>query len=145
MENQRDNVIVIFAGYPEKMKVFLEKNEGLRSRIAFYLNLPDYNVEELWQILKLMAKNKGYRLEEGIETTCMDIFSEACSHDEFGNGRFARNVLEQAIMHQSERLFQEYKGKKIPKSKLVELIPADFETNAGQQFKEKKGRIGFAV
>ena len=75
----------------------------------------------------------------------MDIFSEACSHDEFGNGRFARNVLEQAIMHQSERLFREYKGKKISKSTLVRLIPADFETNAGQQFKEKKGRIGFAV
>ncbi|MDD7642688.1 MAG: AAA family ATPase [bacterium] len=145
MENHRDDVIVIFAGYPEKMKVFLEKNEGLRSRIAFHLNFPDYNAEELWQILKLMAKQKGYRLAEGIETMCMDIFSTACSHDEFGNGRFARNVLEQAIMHQSERLFNEYKGKKIPKSKLLELIPADFETNAGQQFKEKKGRIGFAV
>ena len=60
MENRRDNVIVIFAGYPDKMEHFLSENEGLRSRIAFHLDFPDYNAEEMLQILELMVKNKGY-------------------------------------------------------------------------------------
>ena len=60
MENYRDDVIVIFAGYPDKMERFLEKNEGLRSRIAFHVDFPDYNAEELCGILKLMSKEKGY-------------------------------------------------------------------------------------
>lgn len=98
MENHREDVIVIFAGYPEKMKEFLDKNEGLRSRIAFHLNFPDYKADEIWQILKLMAEKKGFKLDEGVESKCMDIFGEACEHEEFGNGRFARNLLEQAEM-----------------------------------------------
>lgn len=58
MENYRNDVIVIFAGYPDKMERFLEKNEGLRSRIAFHVDFPDYNVEELCDILKLMSREK---------------------------------------------------------------------------------------
>ncbi len=64
MENYRDEVIVIFAGYPEKMKEFLEQNEGLASRIAFHLNFPDYSPEELTQILDLMLEKSEYRMDE---------------------------------------------------------------------------------
>ncbi len=145
MENHREDVIVIFAGYPEKMKEFLDKNEGLRSRIAFHLNFPDYKADEIWQILKLMAEKKGFKLGEGVESKCMEIFGEACEHEEFGNGRFARNLLEQAEMRQSQRLFRENKGKKISKEKIMQLKAEDFETVAGNQFKEKKQGIGFAV
>ncbi len=145
MENHREDVIVIFAGYPEKMKEFLDKNEGLRSRIAFHLDFPDYKADEMWQILKLMAEKRGFMLSEDVEPKSMEIFKEACSHEEFGNGRFARNLLEQAEMRQSQRLFRENKGKKISKEKIMQLKAEDFETVAGNQFKEKKQGIGFAV
>ena len=144
MENNRDDVIVIFAGYPEKMLDFLDKNEGLRSRIAFHIDFPDYNAEEMTDILKLMAEEKGYHIDTAIEKKCMDIFADACSQPEFGNGRYVRNLLEQAIMKQSVRVFQETKGKKLDKQALVTMDVSDFEINAIPQ-KEKKPVIGFVI
>ena len=73
MENYRNDVIVIFAGYPDKMERFLEKNEGLRSRIAFHVYFPDYNAEELCDILKLMSREKGYILDKEAEKKCRVI------------------------------------------------------------------------
>ena len=75
----------------------------------------------------------------------MGIFEEACSHEEFGNGRFARNLLEQAELRQSQRLIRDNRGKKISREKIMQLQPEDFETVAGNQYKEKKQGIGFAV
>ena len=65
MENHRDNVVVIFAGYPDKMESFLQKNPGLRSRIAFHVPFDDYSTEELCGIAHLIAKGKGLNLSEG--------------------------------------------------------------------------------
>lgn len=144
MENNRDDVIVIFAGYPKKMELFMQKNEGLRSRIAFHLNFPDYKADEMLSILELMCKQKGYIMNVGTREKCMDIFRNACSHEEFGNGRFVRNLLEQAMMRQSQRLFEECKGKKISKKQLSLLMVDDFDTNVCEQYKkEEKKRIGF--
>ncbi|MBQ6131029.1 MAG: AAA family ATPase, partial [Selenomonadaceae bacterium] len=70
MENHRDDVIVIFAGYPDKMKDFLDRNEGLRSRIAFHINFPDYTAEELTDIFKLMAKRRGFNISDEISEHC---------------------------------------------------------------------------
>ena len=146
MENHRDDVIVIFAGYPDKMKEFLAKNEGLRSRIAFHLDFPDYNAEELVEILKLMAEKKGYKMSRDIEAKCLNIFEMAVLQKEFGNGRFARNLLEQAMMAQSRRITKEYKGKKVSRKALSTLKVEDFEVNASKQLiKENKPKIGFAV
>ena len=85
MENYRDDVIVIFAGYPDKMEKFLAKNEGLRSRIAFHVDFPDYNADELCGILELMCKDKGYTLDDSAEEKCRAIFETACKNAEFGN------------------------------------------------------------
>lgn len=146
MENHRDDVIVIFAGYPEKMKEFLDKNEGLRSRIAFHLDFPDYKAEELVDILKLMAANKGYKLNDEIEEKCLGIFDTAVKQKEFGNGRFARNLLEQAMMAQSRRITKEYKGKKVTRKALITLKAEDFEVNVSKKLqKDVKPRIGFAI
>ena len=146
MENHRDNVIVIFAGYPDKMKDFFAKNEGLRSRIAFHLDFPDYNAEELVDILKLMADKKGYKLNPDIERKCLEIFAQAVKKEEFGNGRYVRNLLEQAMMAQSRRITKEYAGKKITRKALTTLKPEDFDVNASKQIeKETKRTIGFAV
>ena len=143
MENYRDTVIVIFAGYPDKMERFLEKNEGLRSRIAFHIDFPDYNADELCDILKLMSKNKGFTLDSEAEEKCRKIFDEACKNAEFGNGRFVRNLLEQAIIKQSSRLVKEYSNTKIDKS-IVSLLSADdFDINAAKVYKTEKIAIGF--
>ena len=146
MENHRDDVIVIFAGYPEKMKAFLDRNEGLRSRIAFHLDFPDYTPDEMVDILKLMIDKKGYSYSDDVVTRCREIFDGACSEAEFGNGRFARNLLEQAEMAQSKRVIRENKGKKISKKALLTLKAEDFDVNAAKNLKETKKRtMGFAV
>ncbi|MBP3199636.1 MAG: AAA family ATPase, partial [Butyrivibrio sp.] len=144
MENHRDDVIVIFAGYPVKMKAFLDKNEGLRSRIAFHIDFPDYKAEELAQILDLMAGKKGYILADEAEAKCMEIFRSASQKPEFGNGRFVRTLLEQAEMAQAGRIMADYSGKSIDRDALKVLKAEDFEVNAGKVGKEEK-KIGFAV
>ena len=98
MENYRDEVIVIFAGYPEKMKEFLEQNEGLASRIAFHLNFPDYSPVELTQILDLMLEKSEYRMDERTREKCFSICADACREENYGNGRFVRNLLDHAII-----------------------------------------------
>lgn len=143
MENYRDDVIVIFAGYPDKMKKFLEKNEGLRSRIAFHIDFPDYNGEELCDILKLMIKDKGYTLEGDAEDKCRNIFEIASHNAEFGNGRFVRNVLEQAIIKQSARIVNEFKGEKVDEKVISILSASDFDINATETYKSPKVAIGF--
>ena len=70
MENHRNSVIVIFAGYPDKMKEFLDRNEGLRSRIAFHIDFPDYTPDELTEILKLMARRRGYEISDEVADYC---------------------------------------------------------------------------
>ena len=143
MENHRNDVIVIFAGYPDKMKNFLERNEGLRSRIAFHVDFPNYDENELLQILQLMAKNKGFELNSEIENKCREIFSTACKKADFGNGRFVRNLLEQALLKQSQRIYRENEGKEIGRKELLELKAEDFDVNVVTQYSDKSGAIGF--
>lgn len=104
MENHREDVVVIFAGYPKEMEQFLQRNPGLRSRIAFHVPFADYTAQELCQIAVLTGKHKGIVLEEAALNKLEDIFSEVCKKEDFGNGRYVRNVLEQAKMNQASRL-----------------------------------------
>ena len=110
MENHRDDTIVIFAGYPDKMDTFLKKNPGLRSRIAFHVDFPDYTPDELLDILRLMAKKQSMKLDRDAEEAALSIFRKAVQIPDFGNGRFARNVLEQAQMRLSMRLTSQNTG-----------------------------------
>ena len=125
LELCRKNTIVIFAGYPEPMKNFLESNEGLKSRISFVTNFPDYNVNELTEILKFMAREKNLKISAEIVEKCRKIFAEAYLKKNFGNGRFVRNLLEQAILNQSQRILRE--NKEISRDELLTLKPEDFD------------------
>ena len=146
MENYRDDLIVIFAGYPDSMRDFLDMNEGLRSRIAFHLDFPDYSPDELTDILKLMCEGRQYVISDDALKRCKDIFEQAVRVDNFGNGRYVRNVLEQAIMRQSGRIVDEARktGAELTKDKLSLLEACDFElvplgkTNSAN-------RIGFGI
>lgn len=104
MENQRDNVIVILAGYNERMQEFMELNEGLKSRIPHWIEFPDYTADELTEIFKLMLIEKGFTATDEAVGEAHYIFEKARNMDNFGNGRYVRNFLEQAIMSQSVRL-----------------------------------------
>ncbi len=104
MEDHRDRLVVIVAGYPNLMHQFLDSNPGLRSRFAREIEFPDYSSEELVEITRGMAADAEYRLGPGADDALMVIFDKAHRHTGFGNGRYARNLFEQAINRQALRL-----------------------------------------
>lgn len=135
MENRRDSVIVILAGYNNGMRGFLEKNEGLKSRIPHWIDFPDYNVDELTDIFKMMTHTRGFEASEDAITKARGIFERANRMDNFGNGRFVRNLLERAVQNQSVRLLADGKNvEKIRKNELV-LITADDISMPGEELK----------
>ena len=106
MENRKDSVVVIFAGYTNEMEKFLNKNPGLRSRIAFHVAFDDYTADELCDIATLIAKEKGLSIDSGAREKLASVFENARCESDFGNGRYARNVIEKARMAQASRLLK---------------------------------------
>ncbi|MGN1164764.1 MAG: AAA family ATPase, partial [Candidatus Ornithospirochaeta sp.] len=125
MENMRDDVVVIFAGYEKEMEDFLSQNPGLMSRIPFHVHFDNYSETELMEILTLMAKERKYTLSPGTREKVLPIFRSAMVHKDFGNGRFVRNMLERAMMRQANRLTFSY-SPEMSDSVLMTLIPDDF-------------------
>ncbi|MCR5736837.1 MAG: AAA family ATPase [Eubacterium sp.] len=143
MENHREDVVVIFAGYPDEMEQFLQKNPGLRSRIAFHVPFEDYDTEELCGIAKLIAKKKELLLSEDAVEKMSEIFEVAKKESDFGNGRYVRNVIEKAKMAQAGRLMK--MDFETIKSRDVRTICAeDIEKPSGVK-KKKSNPIGFGV
>ncbi|HZK39162.1 MAG TPA: AAA family ATPase [Clostridia bacterium] len=140
MENARDDTIVIFAGYPDKMEGFLEKNPGLRSRIAFHVHFPDYTQDELMGIMHLMVKNQKLTLESKAEAVIQAILAQASQTQDYGNGRFVRNTLEKARMKQASRLVAMDPDTVTPDD-VRTLTAADFEIP--EHLKTAKVGIGF--
>lgn len=106
MENHRADVVVIFAGYPDKMESFLQKNPGLRSRIAFHVPFADYDSGELCEIADMISKKNGMRIDHDARVKLEKAFDIARTNTDFGNGRYVRNVFEQAKMNQASRLLE---------------------------------------
>ena len=104
MENHRDDVIVIFAGYPEPMKQFLDRNPGMQSRIAFQIEFEDYTTEELCAITRLMLAKKQLTITEAAMNRLECIYDVARKDSDYGNGRFVRKMLEEAEMNLAERI-----------------------------------------
>lgn len=142
MENHREDLVVIFAGYPKEMEAFLARNPGLRSRIAFHLPFEDYSARELYQIARLLAEEKGMSFAPQVEEKLIPIFQDALQTEGFGNGRFARNLVEQAQMKQADRLMR-CDLDDLTKDEVTTLLPDDFEPP--QKKKIRKLPIGFAV
>lgn len=106
MENRREEVIVVLAGYDERMNAFMELNEGLKSRIPYWVDFPDYNTDELTDIFKLMLREKGLIATDDALQEAHYIFEKARYIENFGNGRYVRNLIENAIQKQSVRLLE---------------------------------------
>ena len=123
MEDHRDNLIVILAGYEREMAGFLESNSGLKSRFPNLIHFPDYTGEELRKIAEIQAKSKGYVIAEEAILPLEEYFDKVQSINaaEAGNGRLARNVVEDAILKQSGRVVAD------PNAKIDELRKEDFD------------------
>ena len=123
MEDHRDELVVILAGYTREMETFLTANSGLASRFPNRIEFPDYTAVELLQITRVLAKNKGYTLAEACTEPLLGYYArwQAVDARTAGNGRLARNTLEKAIFHQSRRLVAE------PAAALDLILPSDLE------------------
>ena len=123
MEDHRDELVVILAGYTKEMQTFLTANSGLASRFPNQIEFPDYTADELVDITTVQAKSKGYRLEEGCLPLLQGYYMRCQAWDSrtAGNGRLARNTLEKAIFNQSRRLVAE------PAADLDLILPSDLE------------------
>ncbi len=124
MEDDRDRLVVILAGYGENMKRFIESNPGLQSRFNRYIEFPDYEAADLVEIFKRFANTSQYRLGAGAEETLRGVMKAAVvrKDGQFGNGRFARNTFEKAIERQAVRLAG---VGDLSKDMLQELLPED--------------------
>ncbi len=126
MENNRDTV-VIFAGYTDRMEEFLSKNPGLRSRVPYRIRFEDYSVGELVEIAGLEAGNKGYTIDGEAIEKIKRICSSAINSDEFGNGRFCRNMIERAEVKHAARIMKAAEKRKPSKKAVTTLTADDFE------------------
>ena len=141
MENHRDDVIVIFAGYPDEMQHFLERNPGLQSRIAFHVPFEDYSVEELCEITKYMAEEKEILLDLDVKEKLENIYTKAAKNSDFGNGRFVRNMIEKARMRQASRIVN-LNIEEMTDEDLKTLKAVDFEYEVTKK-NEQRTMIGF--
>jgi Holliday junction resolvasome RuvABC ATP-dependent DNA helicase subunit len=106
MEDNRSDLVVIAAGYRDRMETFVESNPGLRSRFTRFIDFPDYNPDELTTIFTRLAEEEGYELGEGVVETIRRKMSDAyvTRTPTFGNGRMVRNLFEQTLTAQANRL-----------------------------------------
>ena len=123
MEDHRDELVVILAGYTKEMETFLTANSGLASRFPNKIEFPDYTADELLDITTVLAKGKGYRLAESCTFPLLGYYKrrQALDSRTAGTGRLARNTLEKAIFNQSRRRVAE------PAAELDLILPGDLE------------------
>lgn len=142
MENHREDIVVIFAGYPGEMETFLSRNPGLRSRIAWKIPFADYSADELYQITELIAEQKGMRFSSGVRDKLIPLFCMASKSECFGNGRYARSLVERARMNLADRLVHSDLSC-ADKKALTTLLPEDFDAGSINRENPPKKRIGF--
>ncbi len=141
MENHREDVIVIFAGYPEPMQEFLDRNPGMRSRIAFQVKFEDYTTEELCGITKLMLSRKQMTITDAAMEKLRNIYESARRSDDYGNGRFVRKVLEEAEMNLAERVM-ELEEAQITEQTITTLEESDITMPTAREAVREK-QLGF--
>ena len=106
MENRRDEVLVIFAGYEELMAKFIETNPGLSSRISREIKFLDYTIDQLIAILELMINKRYYRLTDDCKTVLAQHFSEVVNCRNFGNARYVRKLVDEIVFSQAQRVIE---------------------------------------
>ena len=141
MEDHRDNLCVILAGYPKDMEKLIEANKGFQSRIQFYIDFPDYSEEELFSIFNNMLEQEQFKLDKKCKNAILEYFSNEIRNnkDNFSNGRLARNLFEKVKFEQATRITEQ-------NSKDYDLITTADVTAVINKIKTKpKAMIGFTA
>lgn len=130
IEDYRDDLVVILAGYKDEMEEFIKANPGLRSRFPNIINFEDYNTEEMYKIAIVTARTKGYRIAEDCKEPLLKLFDkkQIKGKNDSGNGRLVRNIIEDAILKQSKRIISDNT------MKLDLLIYDDFDFEETEKF-----------
>jgi probable Rubsico expression protein CbbX len=135
MENQREDLVVIFAGYKDRMDTFFRSNPGMSSRVAHHIDFPDYTPDELHAIAGLMLEQMQYRLDSQAELTLREYIERRIKQPHFANARSVRNALDRARLRQASRLF-ERRGHSLSKEDLITIEAADIR--ASRVFADEK-------
>ncbi|MEU6574803.1 CbbX protein [Streptomyces sp. NPDC046805] len=125
MENQRDDLVVILAGYKDRMDTFFQSNPGMSSRIAHHIDFPDYSLDELAEISELIVRDQGYALSPKTRDTVRDYLERRRAQPRFANARSVRNAVERARLRQANRLV-DGDARALAKDDLMRLEPEDF-------------------
>ena len=106
MEDHRDEICIILAGYTEEMKNLINLNPGFESRIQFKIDFPNYTEEELFKIFDGLCKKEKYKLSKNCKEILLGNFKEASKTECFGNGRYVRNIFEKIKFEQADRIIR---------------------------------------
>jgi probable Rubsico expression protein CbbX len=128
MENQREDLVVIFAGYKDRMDTFFRSNPGMSSRVAHHIDFPDYTPQELHSIAQLMLERMQYRLDSQADTALVEYIERRIKQPHFANARSVRNALDRARLRQASRLF-ERRGGLLSREDLVTIQEGDIRAS----------------
>ena len=136
MEDDRDRLVVVVAGYSKEMRLFLDSNSGMRSRFNRYIHFPDYSAEELAAMFRMRAEKNQFILAPELEENLVRFMKKVTGHPDpaFGNGRFVRNLFEAAVERQATRLASQ---QNLTKEELMTLTLADLDTSRGPKDQEE--------
>jgi probable Rubsico expression protein CbbX len=123
MENQRDELVVILAGYKERMETFYQANQGFRSRIAHHIDFPDYALDELMAIAELMLREQQYALDDESRAMLRTYLERRMQQPHFANARSVRNAIDRIKLRQANRLVR--RGGRVPRTELARIDAAD--------------------
>nr|WDA99089.1 CbbX [Gronococcus sybilensis] len=138
MENQREDLVVIFAGYKDRMEEFYASNPGLSSRVANHVDFPDYHPDELLTIASMMLEEQQYTLTEEAKKMLFEYVQRRMQQPHFANARSVRNAIDRARMRQANRIFS-ISGKMLTKADLVTIESEDILKS--RLFSEKSNEV----
>ena len=128
MEDNRDDLVVILAGYKDRMDTFFKSNPGMASRIAHHIDFPDYAADELFRIAELMVGTMNYRFDVEGKSALKDYIVRRMEQPRFANARSIRNALDRARLRQANRLFAE-RGRPLDRTALQTITAADIRAS----------------
>jgi probable Rubsico expression protein CbbX len=140
MENQRDDLVVILAGYKDRMETFFRSNPGMRSRIAHHVDFPDYPPEDLLQIAEKMLAQQNYQFGPGARAAFEDYLAHRLRQPQFANARSVRNALDRARLRQASRLFAD-RDRELSAAELTTIAVSDIRASRVFQITAAEQRI----